>query len=219
MKSVVLPNMKIYEFDCDADLIQRAYQDFLSTKMDWIENPGSEPGSMNKTGYLNYEHRVSWYHEELFDWMQNCIDEVIKETVKVPLGICDSWITKTEYKQFSSMHDHSLSVICGLLYLTDHEGSKTIFEYTDHNRERFGRFFGDSRQGRITFTPTKGKLLIFPGDVFHMIQPHNELRNTRYSLAFNTFFNGVIDTAPTGVVECNLVTVKDRYLRWKATQA
>lgn len=217
MKSIVIPNMKIYEFECDTDLMDRAYQAMLSSKIEWFENPGSEPGSMNKTGYLNKEHRVSWYHDELFNWMQSCFDEVTKETVKLPLGICDSWITKTEYKQHSNMHDHMLSVICGLLYFTDHEGSNTVFEYTDHNRERMGRFLGDSRQGRITFTPKKGKFLIFPADIFHMIQSHNELKKTRYTLAVNTFFNGTLDMTHTGVVECKLVTVKDRYLRWKAS--
>jgi len=218
MKTINVPTKNIYEFECEPDLLDRAFADFKTHKTEWIEDSTVLPGSVTLVGYLNKQNAVPWYHEELFNWMQTCLDEVAAATVKVPLAICDSWTTKTEYKQRSKMHLHSWSVFSGLLYFTEHKASTTMFEYNDHNRERFGKLFIDSKQGYVESAPKKGKFLIFPSDMYHFIQAHTEIKNTRYSLSFNTFFSGNITNEVTCMLQNNVVTVKDRYLKWKSEQ-
>jgi hypothetical protein len=220
MKTINIPTKNIYEFECDLDLLERAFEDFKTHKIEWVENvqPGQDYGSLTPSGYLDSTKKVPWYHEELFDWMQSCLDEVAKLTVKVPLAMCDSWTTKAEYKQKTAWHVHTFSVFSGLLYFTDHEQSHTMFEYNEHNLEKFGRLFEDHRKDKLQFKPEKGKFLLFPSDLFHSVQSHSELKHTRYTLAINTFFDKTLSFEPTAVLEYNVVTVKDRYLKWKAEQ-
>ena len=219
MKITPIPAAHIYEFECDLDLLERAFADIKSYNFHWSEEESDhDTGTLTSGGYLDKKNKVSWYHEELFNWMQGCVDQVANETIKVPLAISDSWVTKTEYKQRSTVHRHSWSVFSGVLYFSEHKSSTIRFQYFDHNRERFGNLFVDSRQGMLEYTPAKGKFLIFPSDIYHSIQVHTEPTNIRYSLAINTFFNGKIATDVTCVLQNNVVTVKDRFLQWKEQQ-
>jgi hypothetical protein len=218
MKITPIPSANIYEFECDLDLLERAFEDFKSYKIEWNEPGIGEPGTFTASGYIDTKNKVAWYHEELFNWMQNCIDQVAEKTLKVPVVTSDSWVTKTMYKQRSIVHLHSWSVFSGVLYFTEHKSSTLRFEYDDHNRARFGNLFLDSKQNHIEYIPTKGKFIIFPSDIFHSIQTHTELKNIRYSLAINTFFNGTVSDDVTTVLQNNIVTVKDRFLQWKAQQ-
>ena len=213
VKITPIPSANIYEFDCDLDLIDRAFANIKSHTFQW-----NDPDNFTSAGYLDIKTKVSWYHEELFNWMQSCIDFVSKKTLNIPLAITDSWVTKTEYTQRSTVHRHSWSVFSGVLYFSEHKSSTLKFEYNDHNITRFGKIADASQHRYLEFIPTKGKFLVFPSDTYHFIQVHTEPRNIRYSLAINTFFNGEIADDVTVVLQNNVVTVEDRYLRWKAQQ-
>ena len=218
MKAIVVPSQHIYEFECAPDLIDNALKDFQSQNIEWGLNSNIEPDSKTMYGWLNLKNQIPWYHEELFNWMQDCVNQVSEVTVKWPLSICDAWTTKTEYKQKDIDHTHAFSVFSGILYFTDHTASSTIFSYVDHTRERFSNICPvDIPTGTMEFVPQKGKLLIFPSDMYHHVQTHTELRNTRHSLAFNTFFSGILNASPTAILDTK-ASVKDRYLKWKAKQ-
>ena len=218
MKEISVPAISIYEFECNLDLVDRAFQDLRSQRIEWLKHEDHEERSL--AGYINLENTIPWYHEELFNWMQDCINEVTKKTLKLPLVICDSWATKSNFKQYAISHHHPHSVLSGLLYFTDHKGSSTLVEYNDHNRQKFGPLFFKTTnvQGNLKFVPKKGKFIIFPSDLYHTVQTHTEIKNPRYTLAINTFFNGVISKDPSSVLEFNVVTVRDRYLTWKSQQ-
>jgi hypothetical protein len=218
MKITPIPAANIYEFECDLNLIDRAFSDFKSYTVEWNQPGSVDNGNFTAAGYLDSKNKVSWYHEELFNWMQDCLDQVTEQTIKVPLIISDSWVTKTEYKQRSIMHHHTWSVFSGVLYFDNHTSSKLKFEYNDHTIERFGKLFENNNHRHLEVVPEKGKFLIFPSDIYHSIQTHTELKNTRYSLAINTFFNGETSNEVTGVLQNNVVTVKDRFLQLKAQQ-
>jgi hypothetical protein len=216
MKEIPVPAISIYEFECNLDLVDRAFQDLRSQRIEWSK----EPEERSSAGYINLENTIPWYHEELFNWMQDCINKVTEKTLKLPLVICDSWATKTNFKQNTTNHAHPHSVLSGLLYFTDHKDSSTLVEYNNHNQQKFVPLFfkGINVQGNLKFVPKKGKFIIFPSDLYHSVQVHTEIKNTRYTLAINTFFNGVISKNPSSVLEFNVVTVKDRYLTWKSQQ-
>ena len=189
MKEISVPAISIYEFECNLDLVDRAFQDLRSQRIEWLRHENDYQDERSMAGYLDLENKIPWYHEELFNWMQECIDKVTKITVKVPLVICDSWATKTNFAQHTISHDHPHSVLSGLLYFTDHKDSNTVFEYNDHNRQKFGPLFFRTTnvQGNLKFIPKKGKFIIFPSDMYHSVQIHHELKNARYTLAVNTF--------------------------------
>jgi hypothetical protein len=218
MKTTPIPAANIYEFACDLNLIDRAFSDLKSYTFEWNEPGSVDTGNFTAAGYLDSKNKVSWYYKELFNWMQDCLDQVSNETIKVPLVISDSWVTKTEYKQRSSIHCHSWSVFSGVLYFSEHKSSTLKFEYNDHTIERFGKLFENNNHRHLEVVPEKGKFLIFPSDIHHSIQTHTELKNIRYSLAINTFFSGEISKEVTGVLQNNVVTVKDRFLQWKEQQ-
>ena len=215
MKSIPLPVLHIYEFECDTNLINLAYENLLSHNIKWVDNVDPS-NTLNQFGYLDKEKAIPWYHEELFNWMQTCLDEVSKETIKWPVSICDSWVTKTEYKQKDGNHFHAFSVFSGVLYFTDVTSSNIVFSYINHSREKFSNLcpvtVGD---GTIEITPKKGKLIIFPSDLFHFVKTHTELKNTRHSLSFNSFFSGQISNTKTAHLDIEVSGVKERYLQWK----
>jgi hypothetical protein len=218
MELINVPSQQIYEFNCDINLIDQALKDLESQKIEWFDDNADD--SESSAGYLNIENRIPWYHDELFIWMQNCIDEVSKITIKTPLIICDAWVTKSKFKQYAKRHNHAFSMLSGILYFTDHKDSNTMFEYYDHNRRQFGSLFDkkNTLQGHLNYIPKKGKFIIFPSDMYHHVQTHSELKNTRYTLAINTFFNGLVSNETTSMLELNVVTVKDRYTTWKSQQ-
>ena len=218
MKAIAVPSQNIYAFDCNPVLIDNALQDFLSAKVQWGLSDGIESNSKTMYGWLDLKNQIPWYHEELFNWMQDCLNQVSEVTVKWPLTICDAWTTKTEYKQKDIDHTHSFSVFSGVLYFSDHNSSTTIFSYVDHTRERFSSICPVmAPTGTIEIIPQKGKLIIFPSDMYHHVKTHTELKNTRYSLAFNSFFKGLMSKSPTGFLDTDSNT-KDRYLNWKSSQ-
>jgi hypothetical protein len=219
MKITPIPYANIYEFECDLDLLERAFTDIKSHTFQWSESESDViTGNFSVSGYLDKKNKVSWYHEELFNWMQDCVDQVANTTIKVPLAINDSWVTKTKYKQISTVHRHSWSVFSGVLYFSEHKSSTIKFQYSDHNRERFGGLFVDNTQGILEYAPEKGKFLVFPSDLYHSIKVHTDPKTTRYSLAINTFFNGKVEDIVTCVLQNNVITVKDRFLQWKDQQ-
>ena len=223
MKTINVPVLNIYEFECDPDLLERAYQDFLSQPVDfpkdYVDFPGEEPGKTTIYGYLDQDDAIPWYHDELYNWLQTCIDEVSATSLQWPLDICDTWTTKTTYKQKVKPHEHVFSVYSGLLYFTDHTGSNTLFYYKDAVREKYKDISPwQEPQGRLEFTPTKGKLLIFPSHLVHETKTHTELKNTRHTLSFNTFFSGRLCSVPTRFLETRIVTPKERYEAWKKKQ-
>jgi hypothetical protein len=214
MKAIPVPTIHIYEFECNQDLIERAFQDFKNHPIYWIKN-GEVPEGTTSYGYLGPK-LTPWYHEDLFNWMQDCLDQVAKSTIKLPLSICDSWGTKTEFLQTDLRHKHAYSVFSGLLYFTDHTASTTVFSYLDHTHEKFSHIFPIEKSlGTLEFIPKKGKLLIFPSDIFHNIQVHTELKNIRYSLSFNSFFSGTLSNNSTGGLHTKVIGIKEKYSKWK----
>jgi hypothetical protein len=139
----------------------------------------------------------SYDHKELFTWLQKCVDEVATEHYPdKKLSICDSWLTRTKFGNSTSKHHHRLSIISGLLYLTTHNRSETNFFFLDSWSEPY-QMFQLTEPKKISIKPEKGKLLLWRSDIDHSVEPHTDIKNIRYTLAFNTFFDGVLSDFPT----------------------
>jgi hypothetical protein len=110
--------------------------------------------------------------------------------------------------QDSRMHYHTNSIFSGLLYLTDHEKSETIFEMEDAFYNKWERILKVKRVNHVYKSyPKKGKLLIFPSNIAHKIGKHLD-KNIRHTFSFNTWVDGIIGSDPTQYLESCLTDVQ-----------
>ena len=199
MKEIPLTSLSIFEFSADKALTENVFEEVKlldkTKEIKWLDTTNViNPNNYSKTGYIG--GNKSYYHKELFDWFQNCIDEVASTKFKnEQLKICDSWLTKTQLYQSSKIHYHAMSILSGVFYFEDFEKSSIKFYFTDPVIEKFEIFLGGQNDMTFkqekTIQPQFGKLLIFPSYVSHEIQMNTSIK-TRYSLSFNTFFNGEV---------------------------
>jgi uncharacterized protein (TIGR02466 family) len=113
-----------------------------------------------------------------------CIDNV-------ELDITHSWVTHTSTNEQLHMHNHTNSIISGVLYICPDFPSSIIFqkdlsffsmEHTTYNQYNSRQFSVETK---------KNMLLLFPSNLLHQVAVNNSIE-TRISLVFNTFYKGVI---------------------------
>jgi hypothetical protein len=215
MNAIPLPTQFIYEFSIDQDLVDRSLEYFLSLDYKSVksvkDNNSAELLELTGITTKNGHTVTSFYHKELFNELEKCIDQVAKKHFKnQKLVICDSWLTRSKFGQSGSPHWHTWSVFSGLLYMTDQEKSNTIFSLDDPFFEKHKSLFGTDSVYKIPYDfsikPVKGKLIIWDSSLMHRIGPIPE-KNTRYTLAFNTWMTGNISTLSTGTLICDVVDV------------
>ena len=215
METIKIPYCQLYKFEF-ADL---EYSDNLLEK--WKDSLEWMPGKTEKQSCIGYRGKrsdLNPYDEVLFTWFKKCLDicslEILGNTY---LDICDSWLTRTKFGQSSLDHFHSYSILSGVYYFND---SKTAIEFTIDNivADSLTKLFppmGESVLNRIQINPTRGTLLIFPSSIFHKIQTNKFVGKSRFSLAWNSFLNGVISDKQTRYLNIKLETVAERYYRDK----
>lgn len=214
MNTIPFQQLNIYSFSCDEALIDKVTADIKETNIFWktIADYAPNVNGSSQYGYLNEENTAPYYHYELFSWIQECIDKVSElHYNNTKLSIVDSWLTKTNFGDRSAAHSHSNSVITGLLYFSTFKKSGTVFTYNDPWRDHLSFLHFENSTKDIVVYPEKGKLLLWRSDILHSIQPHSDIKNTRYTLAFNTFVDGSVGTIGTNKIEIKAITVKDQY--------
>lgn len=212
MNRIPLPSTFIYEFDTNPEFVEKALglvitaEKFLVQRTYQGLDANQAVYMLGKTG----EYKP-FFHEELFEQLQSCVDKVCElHFQNVKLSICDAWITKTTFGKNSTLHYHPYSIFSGLLYFSDHEKSETVFVPKDPLYENLKDLFSDNvvkNENKILYNPKKAKLLIWPSDMPHYTNSHNE-KNTRYTLAFNTWFTGELSNHNTKRLIANVQDVK-----------
>jgi uncharacterized protein (TIGR02466 family) len=131
-------------------------------------------------------------YKSLKDQINNCFDlyndRYMQYGCKVVMN--NSWATKTLTSQESSWHNHSNSLVSGVVYFQN-KSSNIEFEnfnkphlsvpLTNHNIYNSQNYY---------ITPTAGMVIIFPSLVYHKVTKNIE--DTRYSIAFNFIPQGKI---------------------------
>lgn len=207
MNEIPLPNIFIHEFFIDIDLVEKALDYFISLEnVDSIKTTRSDNSTSVIYPKNSEQQTLSMYHPELFVEIEKCVDtvcEIYLENQK--LKISDAWLTKTNFGGNTLTHMHSLSLFSGLLYLTDHERSETVFYVDNPFEKNYGIFKAVLKKREYSYSskPKKGKLLIWDSHLNHKINTHND-QKTRYTLAFNTFLTGKIYDHPSARLELDL---------------
>ena len=162
-----------------------------------------------------------YYHEKLFDFFESSVKSVknlyYKDTLEFP--IVDCWVNEFKTMNRLKYHYHSNSVICGVYYLTEHETTHpTVFNannpWTHHSNDSDVINLNVVKNdiplvGELI--PEVGKLILFPASLMHYMNTINPKdRAHRYTIAFNTFPDGVVTEFPTTKLKIKSISVKEK---------
>jgi hypothetical protein len=218
MKTIPLASYNIFEFECDDELTNKILTDIKNQQIFWqstgLDDDKYNNDEYNYAGYLgSTDSPIPYYHHELFNWFDDCLKTISKNHFdNIMLTICDSWLTKSNLGQYTIMHTHRASIYSGLFYLSTHNTAETIFEYKDITiKNLLGNAGGHIKVNTFVSRPKKNKLIIFPSDILHGVNINKDIRQTRHTLSFNTFYDGIISSMKTGMLDIKVNSVKDKY--------
>ena len=140
--------------------------------------------------------------EQLKSDIDQHVDTYVKEVMKAPYEVylTNSWKNLTSQNEQHIMHNHTNSVISGVLYIKSSYIQPTIsfhrmqppyllsWEPTE---------FNTFNSMEWTVPVEDGDIIIFPSTLFHYVKP-NISNKDRISIAFNTFARGHIKTESAG---------------------
>jgi len=183
--------IKFYQFQCPDSILDNTYIEIQKIK--YVINNGDNC-------YISENH---FYDKELFVWFQECIDKVSKiyYNPSLKLGITGCWVNKTGKYSHTLLHDHPNSILGGILYFSDETSSETNFCIPDPwlfvqanrtlivGKSESTSLISNGIKSKIK--PEKGKLILYPSSIKHWVTAYTG-SNIRYTLAFNTFFTGIL---------------------------
>ena len=206
MKITPIPALDFFEFNSSYELANATLDDIKNSDLIWDHE--------NK---LAYKKNNVYYYEPLFDWFQDCLDKIDdhllpKDDEKFKLSICDCWINRQKLGESTYLHVHSMSVMSGVYYLHD-SATKTKFFIPNLNINDGSSIFGNIKNTLKLYevTPEKGKLIIFPSHIKHSVDIHRNM-STRYTIAFNLFYSGIMSVNYSSQLEIKVKDVKSKYL-------
>ena len=129
---------------------------------------------------------------------KNYLDTIICPKNNLELYITQSWLNYTEADQYHHKHEHPNSVISGVLYFdSDIKNDKILFSKSTEQQIKpiiDNTKFNLSNSETWFFPVETGRLIMFPSSTIHSVEIKKG-KNTRISLAFNTFYKGTIGSS------------------------
>ena len=183
----------IYEFECNSFEFE-SINNYCSD-ISWGKSKNRIGFNKFKGGKTYIGKNFSLKEEKpllgLHQWMESCLNKV-KEDIKFyknncyELVISQSWVNCSFKGDVHHRHNHNLSLLSGILYLT--EPSQTIF----FNRSIYYEpllFTKEETENKFVYQGKKGNLIIFPSTLEHCVGPHF-FDSPRMTLSFNSWFKG-----------------------------
>jgi uncharacterized protein (TIGR02466 family) len=193
MKILNILPIKLFEFSCEEDLLNRTLESVKN--LDWTKN------TFNKISKESLN--LNPLFADLHSWFDLCLQEVNKN-LDFPFEkiiLTQSWANKTLITEQHHLHTHPNSLISAVFYLTSHNSGYTFFQKEDI--WRMNLFFNNSaNKAHENIKPTAGKLILFPSQLWHGVGKV-ESAEERYSISFNSFPSGKIGYFAGGL---NLLT-------------
>ena len=213
MKKINAINIPFYEFNSGIALAEEVLAD--------VKTKNLRPGNAPEQGNILH----NYYHEKLFDFFESAVKSVkhlyYKDTLEFPITEC--WVN--EYKTMTRLnkHHHPNSVISGLYYLTEHDKNySTIWNANNpwtHSVPTESFMQLSIARNNIPLIgetiPEIGKLILFPAGLWHYMNPISPKdkpndKVLRYTIAFNTFADGVVSDHPTMALQLKTVSLKEK---------
>ena len=156
--------------------------------------------SKNK-GNINTKDNYILKRKELKNikkFLDKCCKDYLKKIIcpknDLQLYITQSWLNYTEENQYHHQHAHPNSVISGVFYFDcDKENDKILFTKSNAYQQirTVVKDFNLWNSDTWWFSVVTGQLVMFPSSTTHQVETKKG-NNTRISLAFNTFYKGII---------------------------
>ena len=137
--------------------------------------------------------QYSSLRKELNKIVKDYFNKIICPSNNIKPYITQSWLNYTDTNQYHHIHNHPNSLISGILYINaDKDNDKVVFKSDKYNMisletEKFNAFNSSS----WWFPVETGQVFLFPSSLSHSVETKKG-KNTRISLAFNVFIEGVI---------------------------
>jgi len=125
---------------------------------------------------------------------QDYLEKIISPKNNIELYITQSWLNYTEENQHHHIHAHPNSVVSGVLYF-DCDKKNDQIKFT--NPVGYQQIKPEIKDFNIWNSETwwfaleTGQLVMFPSSTTYQVETKKG-NNTRISLAFNTFYKGII---------------------------
>ena len=196
MKDSVIHNLfptPIYINNLDRSFTKEELQFVDEQKKHCNKNKGNistkDSYILNKKEFINIKR-----------FLNKCCKDYLKKIIcpknKIDLYITQSWLNYTEENQFHHQHQHPNSVISGVLYFNcDKDNDRILFTKPGYQQirpevENFNLWNSQTWWLNIGI----GELVMFPSDTIHQVE-NKKGKNTRISLAFNTFYKGILGSS------------------------
>tara|TARA_Y100001951_G_scaffold85653_1_gene75681 strand:- start:81 stop:716 length:636 start_codon:yes stop_codon:yes gene_type:complete len=135
--------------------------------------------------YLLKHPPLSKIKEFILESLDKYTDLIMKTKQKA--SITQAWMQRNPYGSFTHEHTHANSLISGVFYFRNEDHAAITFTKDTVARIRpsihtYTRLNSES----FTFKPLSGDVILFPSGLRHSV-PVNTKKESRYSLAFNSF--------------------------------
>lgn len=119
------------------------------------------------------------------------MQEIVRPKYHVNFVITQSWLNWTTENKAHHKHNHPNSIVSGVLYINAENDSINFYNET-FNQLRIPAE-SNNQWNAVTWpiSVTTGDLIIFPSHLTHGVD-YKKGKNTRCSLAFNTFVKGTL---------------------------
>lgn len=174
---------------------QLVHSNFLSIFNNFkLENKFKQPDGWNShflsdptfsTNFLDDFNLVS-FKEELDKHLAAYLTMMESPAINSKYKIISSWMTLNPTGSYAHTHTHSDSDIAGVFYIKTTGNDGKIFFDTSNKLLRNSFCFRNFQQ-RVSFSPSVGKILLFPGWLEHGVET-NTTTHERVSVSFNIVF-------------------------------
>ena len=183
----------LYTNNLNRPFHKREHECFRDVLLRMEHNAGN---LISENSFVLNDDRLS----DLKSWFQSCIDDyfntIVCSSENFTPYVTISWLNYTEEKQYHHQHDHSNSIISGVLYIDADEMTDNItfhknlcngYPYIKFRPSEYNLYNSENWSVPVQ----KQKLILFPSTLKHSVSNLTS-NKTRISLSFNVFVKGTV---------------------------
>ena len=181
----------VYSTDIDRNFTKKEL-DFVKDQKNYCSK--NEGNITTTDNYILNRPELKKIKKFLDECCKDYLKTIICPQKNVEIYITQSWLNYTEENQFHHMHDHSNSVVSGVLYFDCDKDNDRINFFSPLRYAHVSPAINEFNIWNSTswwFAVKTGQLLMFPSITTHKVNLKKG-SNTRISLSFNTFYKGTI---------------------------
>jgi uncharacterized protein (TIGR02466 family) len=173
-------------------------RDFSQEEIDFIKlnqknNSTNEGNNVSEDSYILEKKEFFNLKNEALKVVNFYLNEILIPSSEVSPYITQSWLNFTEPGEYHHMHNHTNSYLSGVIYINaDFAHDKIHFYKQNYSQIKLYTREPTLYNSDSWWLPVKtGDILVFPSHLTHSVEKTTS-KETRISLAFNTFLKGKI---------------------------